>query len=129
MQCIGFCQGHGFEVLGQALAARLKHGHGVGAQVDNATKQFALAHGPGHGHAGHAQFALYFVQNVQWVSHFAVHFVDESDDGCVALAADFNEPSGLGFYAVGRVNHHEGGVYGGEHAVGVFAKVFVARGV
>ena len=113
----------------QALAAGLKHGHGIGAQVDDAAKRFALAHRPGHGHAGHAQFAFDFVQDVQWVAHFAVHLVHEGDDGRIALAAHFNEASGLGFHTVGRVNHHEGGVDSGQHAVGVFTEVFVAGGV
>ena len=49
---------------------------------------FALAHGPGDGAAGHAQFALDFVEDVQRVAHLAVHLVDEGDDGRVALAAD-----------------------------------------
>ena len=36
----------------------------LGAQIDDAAEQLALTYGPGHGHAGHAQFALNVVQDV-----------------------------------------------------------------
>ena len=120
---------HGVKVLRAALLPGLKHGHGLGAQIDDAAKQLALAHRPGHGHAGHAQLALDLVQDVQWVAHFAVHLVHEGDDGRIALAADLDQAAGLRFHAVGRVNHHQRRVHGGQHAVGVFGEVLVAGGV
>ena len=123
------CQGDGGEVFGAAVAAGLKHGHGIGAQVDDAATGFALAHWPGHGHARHAEFALNLIQNVQRLAHFAVHLVDKGDDGRVALAANLDQAAGLRFNAVGRVNHHQGRIHGGEHAVGVLREVFVAGGV
>ena len=109
-----------FKVLRQAFAARLKHGHGLGAQIDDAAKGFALTHGPGHGDTGHAEFALHLVKYVQWVAHLAVHFVHKGDDRRVALPADFNQAAGLCLDAVGRVNHHQGRVHRGQHTVGVF---------
>jgi hypothetical protein len=111
---------------GRPLAARLEHRHGLRAQVHDPAKTLALAHGPGHGHAGHAQLALHLVQDVQRLAHFAVHLVHEGDDGRVALAADLDEAARLRFHAVGRVDHHQGRVDGGEHAVGVFGEVLVA---
>ena len=33
----------------------------------------------------------------------------------------------MGFDTFGRIQHHNGGIYGGQHAVGIFGKVFVAR--
>ena len=51
--------------------------------------------GPGHGTTGHAQLAFHLVQDVQRVAHFAVHLVDEGDDGRVALAADLDQAAGL----------------------------------
>ena len=124
-----FSEGNGFKILRQALAARLEHRHGLGAQIDDAAKRFALAHRPGHGHAGHAEFALHLVQDVQGVTHLAVHFVHERDDGRVALSAHLDQAAGLRFHTVGGVDHHQRGIHGGEHAVGVFGKIFVARRV
>ncbi len=108
-----------------ALFACFKHRHGLRAQIDDAAKGFALPHGPGHGHAGHAQLAFNLIQNIQRLAYFAVHLVHKSDDGRIALAADFNQTAGLGFYTVGRVNHHQGAIHRREHAVGVFTEVFV----
>ena len=126
LQGLGMRQGNSVKVLRQAFTAAFKHRHGVGAQIDNSAKQFALANRPGHGHARHAQFALDFVQDVQRLAHFAVHFVDEGDDGRIALAANLDQAAGLRLHAIGRVNHHQRCIHGGEHAVGIFRKVFVS---
>ena len=122
-------EGNGFEVLRQAFRARVKHRHGLRAQVDDAAKGFALAHRPGHGHTGHAQLALHLIQNIERVAHFAVHLVDEGDDGRVALSADLDQAAGLCFHTVGRVDHHQRRIHGRQHAVGVFREVLVAGGV
>jgi len=123
---VAFAQRDGLEVVRQPLAARLEHRHRLRAQVHDAAEALALAHGPGHGHAGHAELALHLVQDVQRLAHFTVHLVDEGDDGRVALAADLDQPARLRFHAVGRVDHHQRRVDGGEHAVGVFREVLVA---
>ena len=107
-QGVALGQRDGLEVLRAALAARLEHRHGAGTQVDDAAERLALTHRPGHGHAGHAQLALHLVEDVERIAHFAVHLVDEGDDGCVALATHLDQAAGLGFHAVGRVDHHEG---------------------
>jgi hypothetical protein len=92
-------------------------------------KDLALAHGPGHGAAGHAELALHLVEDVERVAHLAVHLVDEGDDGRVALAADLDQAARLRLHAVGGVDHHQGRVHGREYAVGVFREVLVAGGV
>ena len=112
-------QRHGVKVLWPAVRTRLEHRHGVGAQVDDAAETLALANRPGHGHARHAQFPLDLIHDVQRVAHFAVHLVDEGDDGGVALSANLDQAAGLRFHAVGGVDHHQGGVHGSQHAVGV----------
>ena len=128
-QAILLRQGDVLKILWEAFAARFEHRHRLSAQVDDAAKAFALAHRPSHGHARHAQFPLDFIQDVQGVTHFAVHLVDEGEDGGVALSADFNQATGLRFDAVGGIDDHQRRVHRGEHTVGVFRKVFVARGV
>jgi hypothetical protein len=72
---------------------------------------------------------LDFVEQLERVAAFAVHLVDEGDDGGVALAAHLDQALGLRFHAVGRVDHHQRRVHGGQHAVGVFREVLVAGGV
>ncbi|MPM42899.1 hypothetical protein SDC9_89571 [bioreactor metagenome] len=96
------------------------------AQIDDAAEALALANGPGDGAAGHAQLALNFVEDVERVAHFAVHLVDEGDDGRVALAADLDQAAGLCFHTVGGVDHHQRRIHGRQHAVGVFGEVLVA---
>src|SRR3990167_151997 len=126
---VGLGQRHHFEVFRATVAARGEHRHGLRAQIDDAAKALALAHGPGDGAAGHAQFALHLVQDVQRVTHFAVHLVHEGDDGRVALAADLDQAARLCFHAVGGVDHHQRGIDGREHAVGVFREILVSGGV
>jgi hypothetical protein len=128
-QLVGLGERDHLEILRALLAAGLEYRHALRAQVDDAAEGLALAHGPGHGAAGHAQFALHLVEDVQRVAHLAVHLVDEGDDGRVALAADLDQAACLRFHAVGGVDHHQGRVHGREHAVGVFREVLVAGGV
>jgi hypothetical protein len=89
----------------------------------------AHAHRPGEGHHFHAEFTLDLVHQRQRVLHLAVHLVDEGQDGRVARAADLQQPACLRLHAVGRVDDHQRRVHRGQHAVGVFAEVLVARGV
>jgi hypothetical protein len=72
---------------------------------------------------------LDLVEQVERVAHLAVHLVDEGDDGRVALAADFDQLARLRLDAVGRVDHHQRRIDGGQHAVGVLGEVLVARRV
>ncbi len=75
------------------------------------------------------QYRLDLIHHFQWVAHFAVHLVDEGDDGRVAQTAHFQQLDGLRFHALGRVHHHHRGIHRGQHAVGVLGEILVARGV
>ena len=59
----------------------------------------------------------------------AVDLVDEGDDRDVAQPADLEELSGLALDALRRVDHHDGGIDGGQRAVGILGKILVARRV
>ncbi len=59
----------------------------------------------------------------------AVELVDEGHDRGVAHAADLHQLFGLGVDPLAAVDHHQGAVHGGQHAVGVLGEVLVARGV
>ncbi len=110
----------------QAIGAGAKDAHAPVAQVVDAVKALAHAHRPREGHGRHAERALDLVHEVQGISHLAVHLVDEGEDGRVPRAADLQQAKRLRLHAVGRVDHHERRVHGGEHAVGVLGKVLVA---
>ena len=92
-------------------------------------EELAHADRPGEGHDGHAEFALDFVHDAHRVLDFAVHFVDEGQNRRATGAANLQQTPGLRLDAVGRVDHHQRGIDGGQHAVGVFGKVLVAGGV
>jgi hypothetical protein len=66
------------------------------------------------------------VDQVERLQALAVELVDERDDRGVAQAADLDQLLGALLDALGAVDHHQRGVDGGEHAVGVLAEVGVA---
>ena len=72
------------------------------------------------------QLAGDLVQQGERVLRLAVHLVDEGDDRDVAQAADLEQLQGLRLDALGRVQHHDRGVGGGQRAVGVLREVLVA---
>jgi hypothetical protein len=92
------------------LGARIKEGDAVGIEVVYAPKAFAHAYRPSHGRAFHTQCGFYLVQQLYGFTAFAVQFVDESDDRCIAHAADIKQLDGLRFHAIHRINHHDRGI-------------------
>ncbi|MNI50030.1 hypothetical protein D3C73_1046690 [compost metagenome] len=103
--------------------------HAVAADVEHAAKRLAHADRPRERHGVHAQVAFDFRQQFQRLAHFAVHLVDERDDGRVARAANLQQADRLRFHTVGGVDHHQRGVHSRQHPVGIFREVLVARGV
>ena len=85
--------------------------------------------GPGGGCHVDGEVLLDLVDDLESLAAFPVHLVAECEDREIAQAADLEELLGLAFDPLGAVNHHDGGVNGGQRAVGVFRKVAVARGV
>ena len=110
------------------LAGRKAH-KTVLQQREDAAEGLAHADGPGDGHALELEHVLDFADHVERIAHFAVELVDERDDRRLAHAADFEKLDCLGFHALGGIDHHHGGVDGGQHSVRVFREVLMARGV
>jgi hypothetical protein len=121
--------GQDFVVAAGFFLAGAEDAHAVLAPVVDTVKELAHADRPGEGNDRHAELALDLVHHTHRVLHLAVHLVDEGQDGCVARAADLQQAARLRLDAVGRVDHHQRGVHGGQHAVGVFGEVLVAGGV
>ena len=113
-------------VVALPVFARREHPHALLAQIHHAVEVLAHADRPGERHHLHAEFALDLLHQRQRLLHFAVHLVDEGDDGRVAQAADFEQLDGLRLDALGGVDHHHRRIHRGQHAVGVFRKVLVA---
>jgi hypothetical protein len=98
-------------------------------QVDHPPEAIARPGRPIEGRGVKRQLGADFVQKREWVQRLPVHLVDEGDDGDVAQAANFKELQGLRLDALGGVQHHDGGVGGGQRAVGVLREVLVSRGI
>jgi hypothetical protein len=111
------------------LLARLEAHQLLVQQVPDAAEGLAHAERPGDRRAVDLQHRLDLLEQLDRLAHLAVELVHEGDDRRVAQAADFEQLDGLRFDALGGVDHHDGGVDGGEHAVGVLGEVLVARRV
>ena len=96
------------------------------AAVVHSAEVGAHAEGPVHGAGGNAEDAFQFVHEVERIAGRAVQFVHEREDRDAAAAADFEELAGLAFDAFACVDDHDGGVDGGENAVGILREVAVA---
>ncbi len=55
-----------------------------------------------------------------------VELVHEGENRDAALAANFKKLAGLGLDALGGIDHHDGGIDGGKHTIGVFREILVA---
>ena len=82
--------------------------------------------GPGGRGDVQRQHLLNFIHDLKRVAAFPVHLVAEGQDRHVAQAAHLKQLPRLALYALSPVDHHDGGVHGGEGAVGVFAEIGVA---
>ena len=101
----------------------------TGQPIVGAAKFLACANRPIDRHGFDAQNIFDFTEQIEGVLPVAIHLIDESEDGDFAHPADFEESSGLGFHALGRVNQHDRAVGGYQRPVGVFAEIAMARGV
>lgn len=97
--------------------------------VIHALEALALIDGPCEGAHLNLELFFQFVEEVEGVLAFAVHLVDEDDDGCLAHTADGHELARLLLYTFGAIDNDDGGIDGGEGAEGVFGEVLVAGGV
>ena len=75
------------------------------------------------------QLFFQFVEQVERITAFAVHLVDEDDNRSVSHAAHLHQLSRLGFYTLRRIDHDDGRVNCCKGAVGIFGKVLVTRGI
>ena len=123
-QCV-----QGFHRAAGSVLPGAEHADLIALDVIDALEFFAHADRPGERHRRHAQMLFDFVEQFERLAHFAVELVDEGDDRRLAAAADFEQLQRLRFDTVGAVDHHHGGIDRGQHTVGIFGEVLVARRV
>ena len=101
------------------LAEAIVHPAEVGAEAERVI----------HRAGGEAEHVFQFVKQGERLEGRAVEFVEEGEDRHAAPAADLEEFAGLRLDALAGVDHHDGGVDGGEHAVRILGEILMPRGV
>ena len=118
---------HHLHAVGAAIA--FKSQHLAGAAVKHALELFAAADGPVHRVGFDAQDRFNVFHQFKRVAGFAVHLVDEGENGDMAQGADLEQLDGLGLNALGGVDDHDGGIRRHQGAVGILGEVLVAGGI
>ena len=113
--------------VGTAVAGESQHLAGVA--VEHALELLAAADGPVHGVGLDAQDLLDVLHQLKGVAGFAVHLVDEGEDGDVTQGADLEQLDGLGLNALCRIDDHDSGVRCHQGTVGILREVLMARGI
>ncbi len=101
----------------------------LAVHIVNAFKSGAFADGPGEGRDFDAEFFFKFLQQIERILAFAVHFIDKNDHRRIAHAAHGHKLFGLLFHAFGGIYHQNHRVYRRQGAVRIFGEVFVTRRV
>ena len=101
----------------------------IGQQVEAAAVVRREAQRPEHGGDVEGQGFLDLLDQLEGMAALAVEFVDEGDDGHVAQPADLEQFQGLGFDALGRVQHHHGGIHRRQGAISILAEILVAGSI
>jgi hypothetical protein len=112
-----------------AVGVRVEAADARMIEIIGAAEIAALADGPDHWRGVEGERLLDLVEKVERLAGFAVELVDEGDDRDVAHATDLEQLLGARFDTACGVDHHDGGVDGGQRAIGVVGEVFVARRV
>ena len=118
---------HHLHAVGAAIA--FKSQHLAGAAVKHALELFAAADGPVHRVGFDAQDRLNVFHQFKRVAGFAVHLVDEGENGDMAQGADLEQLDGLGLNTLGGVDDHDGGIRRHQGTVGILGEVLVAGGI
>ena len=113
--------------VGAAVAGESQHLAGIA--VEHALELLAAADGPVHGVGLDAQDLLDVFHQLKGVAGFAVHLVDEGEDGDVAQGADLEQLDGLGLNALCSIDDHDSGVRCHQGTVGILREVLMARGI
>ena len=95
--------------------------------VIHATELWTIAKRPIHWERRNAERLLQVIKQLQRLARGAVALIHEREDRYTATAADFKQFARLRLDTLTCINHHDRGINGREHAVGVLTEVIVAR--
>ena len=96
-----------------------------GGPIEHTIEVARFAHGPGQRSGQQPCSGLDLVHQAEGTISRTVPLVDHRDDRKFALAAHFEQFHRLLFEALARVDQHDSGIHGREHAKGVFGEVRV----
>ncbi len=111
------------------VAVTLKGNHAAGLTVKDTAEVATRTNRPVHRIRANAQHVLNLFHKLKGVARLAVELVYKGKDRNVAQRAYLEELDGLRLYALGGVNHHNGGVGSHQSAVSILRKVLVSRSI
>ena len=124
--CVQFVAGDvDFDFFRNSLFVRRKQVEFLLVNIVNALEFRTLIDGPRQRSDADFQFLFEFVEQVERVATFAVHLVDEDDDGRVSHSTNLHQFARLRFDTFRAIDHDNGRIHGGQRAVGVFGEVLV----
>ena len=103
--------------------------HGVGRQVEHALEVFTHANRPGDRRAFDIKNVFDLIKNIDRLTRFTVHLVDEGDDRCGAQTAHVHQFDGAFLDTFRSIDHHQGRIDCGQGTIGVFREIGVTGGI
>ena len=97
--------------------------------VKDALEACTLVDRPGKRTHFYLEFLFQFVEQFKGVTTFAVHLVDEDDNGGVPHAAYLHQFASLSLHTFCTVHYYDGRIYCRKGAIGILAEVLVTRRV
>lgn len=122
--------GHALRAVDRrSLDFGIRTAHRVGGDIVGTAEGLGTADRPGDRRGIQRQLLFHLVEDLEGIAAFAIHLVDEGDDRDIAHAADFEELQRARLDALGGIDDHDGGVDGGQRAIGVVGEILVTRRV
>ena len=95
--------------------------------VIHATELWSIAKRPVDWERRNAERLLQVIEQLQRLARGAVALIHEGEDRHTATSAHFKQFARLRLDTLTCINHHDRGIDGREHAIGVLTEVIVAR--
>ena len=95
--------------------------------VIHATELWSIAKRPVDWERRNAERLLQVIEQLQRLARGAVALIHEGEDRHTATTAHFKQLASLRLDTLTCINHHDRGIDGREHAIGVLTEVIVAR--
>ena len=117
------------DILSPIILARLVQMHSVVKYVINPPEALSHTYRPGNRCALDLENLFHLIQQLDGVAAFTIKLVDECGYRRVTQPAYIHKLDGTLLNTLGTVDYHERGINCSQRPVGVFRKVFMARGI